>query len=86
MALQQTLLPECGEIEAMSPVTPLSEVERDIGEPRNVSGRHVLCKAQNVFMGEKNVTSGVLEAMAKCQSPVLCQSLYQMIFILVLYV
>ena len=36
-------------------------------------------RPRTILMGEKNVTCGVLEAMAKCQSPVLCQTIYQMI-------
>ena len=32
-----------------------------------------------ILMGEKNVARGVLEAMVKCQSPVLCQTINQMI-------
>ena len=28
-----------------------------------------------ILMGEKNVTRGVLEAIAKCQSPILCQTI-----------
>ena len=35
-------------------------------------------RPRTILMGEKNLTRGVLEAVAKCQSPVLCQTTYQM--------
>ena len=35
-------------------------------------------RPRTILMGEKNVTRGVLEAVVKCQSPVLCQTIYQM--------